>query len=262
MMKRSLNFTAILTITAIVISGCATVDPIPAEKFNQMKRVGVVSQTADILNKKYIGITVFGNKTESQNILSWDIDSSYERQISKAVRDIFKAEAISIQEKDAGFQKVNSLNGPYDAQAFWGPNFDAIKEATLRACQAHALDSIVVAARWKIEDVIGGTNQSVEGVGIYSRRSGSKAHVFAKVGVMDCKTGKPLTVANLLHPETDKEKSFRARLVVTAANTEIANKPISEWSDLEKENLRRQFVEMPGQAWEATLMRMVPKVAQ
>ena len=239
-------------------AGCAPVQTLPREAISQLKRVGVVSQTGDSLYKQYVGVTVFGNERDPQDISAWRLDEIYEEQLAAAVKTVFKAEALILPQYRPQFGEVNSLNGPYNAIAFWGPNFDKVADPTRRACQEQVLDAVLVVARWQTNDILGGTNQKVEGVGVYARRGYAVAHVLSKIGFMDCRSGKVLTVGPLNKPSTRQSDNYRDRAVTAAIDTDVAAKAYSTWSQAERDDLRRLLTELPTDAWESTLRSMLP----
>ena len=209
------------------------------------------------MNKQYIGLTAFGNVGESVRIPEWNLDATYEEQLAKAVQSVFKADTIMLSRFRADFAEVNSLNGPYNAPAFWGPNFSKIEEGTRKACQANGLDAVVVVARWKTRDLLGGTNQPVEGVGIYSRRSESVVHALSKIGYMDCKSGKALAIASLFKESSSGANSFGARVPTAPIPAELATKAYSNWTPEEKERVRNALSALPTSAWTPTLQGML-----
>ena len=241
-----------------ILASCATDQPLPKETISQLKRVGVVSQTSDSLYRQYVGVTVFGNELDVEDISAWNLDEIYEEQLATAVRGVFKSEALVLTQYRSQFGDVNSLNGPYSAPAFWGPNFDKIGDVTRRVCQEQALDAVIVVARWQSADILGGTNQKVEGVGVYARRGNAKAHVLSEIGFMECKSGKVLTVGRLIKPTAGHSDSFRERVVTAPFDPAVAAKPYSTWSQAEKDRLKQILSELPTDAWEPTLRSMLP----
>lgn len=249
---------SLLLLPVFLITACATVGKtIPREDLDQLKRVGVVSHTGDTLYKQYIGFTVFGNKRDPQDIAEWKLDELYTEQLADAVKAVFKAEPVALVRHRQEFAEVNSLNGPWNAIAFWGPNFEKIGEATRRLCGEQKLDAILVVSRWQSEDILGGTNQKVEGVGVYARGGVAMAHVLSKVGFMDCKSGKPLAVGRLMKAPTATNEEFWRLLVTAPLDRAVAAKPYAQWSQTDKDSLRALVSTLPKDAWEATLRAMV-----
>jgi hypothetical protein len=253
---KSLSRFFLLVLTAL-LTACATVQPLPKEVVAKLQRVGVVSHTGGTLYKQYIGVTVFGNEKDTQEIGSWRLDEVYEKQVAEAVQRVFAAQPLVLAAYRDDFAAVNSLNGPYSAEAFWGPNFEKIAAATRRACTEQDLDAVVVLARWQSTDLVGATNQKVEGTGVYARRTFAYAYVMSKIGFLDCASGKPLSVGLLLKPGTSPH-NIGGGVVRASFSPDVAGKPLSTWSAPEREELRNILSELPREAWEATLRGMLP----
>jgi len=244
---------------AVLVSGCTTTLPtIPKDTVGQLKRVGVVSQAADQVSRKYVGMTVFGNEQDQRAIGDWNLDAEYENQLSQAVSEVLHAQAVSMDAGRAAFVKVNSLNGPYSAAAFWGPNFDVIADPVKAACQEKLLDAIVVVGRTNAMDFFGKTNQAIEGLGVYGRRGvGGRVHMLAKLGIMDCKTAKPLAT-RWLQRKGEQGAPADSRIPTAVIDTNLTSKPLAQWTDAESRQLRDQLASLPASAWKDTLREMLP----
>ena len=217
---------------ALYLSGCANKNTLPSNALDQFKKIGVVSHTAETLHKLNIGMSVFGNNYDHQDISEWKIDETYEIQLASEIEAILKVESVIIGDH-LDFSQVNSLDGPYSAPAFWGPNFDAIKNVTLTACQENKLDALFIVARYQGSDFIGITNQKIEGAGIYTRRKTTLVHLLSKIGVMDCKLGKVIAVTRLINDSTAKQSVLNQNPAVII-NRNLAQKAYSEWNKKEK----------------------------
>lgn len=255
-MKKAIRFFTLIPIS--ILAACATQQPLPKAIFADAKRVGVVSYIGDTLNKQYIGFTVFNNERDTQNVSEWNLDTEYEKQLANAVRIVFGAEAIPLSESRSKYFEVNSLNGPYSAPAFWGPNFEKVSDVAKHSCQIYRLDAILIAAKWKSEDILGRTNQSIEGVGIYGRRGNAVIHVFAKVGYFDCKSGKTINVARVLKALISDTVSSKPGLVTASIDSELASKPYAQWTSSEKQSVAKTIENLPDTAWISTLRGLVP----
>ena len=114
---------------------------------------------------------------------------------------------------------------------FSGPNWQNIEASAKAACQKESLDALFVVTRLKASDIFGGTNQRLVGIGIYSRGGTALLHVLAGVGLLDCKTGKPL-----------------GQRVITQSlplQDELARAPIPSWSADSEDRIHRQLVDLP-----------------
>jgi hypothetical protein len=242
----------------ILLAACGTAQKLPADTAGPSKRIGVVSQIGDSLNKQFIGVTVFGNTRDRQDISTWKLDALYEEQLADAVKTAFKAETVLLSDVRAEFAGVNSLTGPWSAPAFWGPNFEVIADITKRTCQAKGLDAIVVVAKWTSQDILSGTNQVLEGVGIFGRRGIATAHVLAKLGYMDCRSGKAMAESRVLKAATATNSSFAKRVVASPLDAEFGESPYTTWTRADKARIWEVFGSLPSSAWLPTLQEMLP----
>jgi len=107
---------------------------IPDEVAPRINRVAVVSMTAKSFARQYTGLTVLGNEKEEINISDWKIDAQDEEQIRGQLKSDYGFSVVAAAYSETSFAHVNDLNGPWDAPAFWGPNWGAIEAATKRYC--------------------------------------------------------------------------------------------------------------------------------
>jgi hypothetical protein len=239
--------TALLSITVVALVGCATPTPreVPASAVQGIKRFGVVSVAGSEFTRQYVGVTVFGNELEVKDIRGWGLNKEYEDQLGAAAeRALGTATYISGTYSTTDFMKVNDPNGPWDAPAFSGPNWDGIEAAAKAACQKDSLDALFVMTRRKSGDIFGGTNQRVIGVGAYSRRDRSLLHFLSVVGLVDCKTGKPLAERYITQTIDLPE--------------ELARTPIPQWRAESEESVREKLIKLPPVLWESTLRNLLP----
>ncbi len=102
-------------------------------------------------------------------------------------------------------------------------------------------------------DIFGGTNQSVGG-GIYSRRGVNILHGLVVVGLLDCKTGKPLASTGLTRVLSNGKMAFPTK----ALPEELARTKVAGWTPEVEQQLKQMVVTLPGQAWVDTLRKMAP----
>jgi hypothetical protein len=248
---------SLLVVVALFV-GCATPLPtVPSETLSRLKRVGVVSVAANKFTRQYVGVTVFGNELEAKPISDWDINSNYEAQIAIAVESVLGANAIRANYSAEQFSHVNDVNGPWDARAFMGPNWGAIEEASRNFCSANSLDALVVAGRIKTDDMFGGTNQLVEGAGIYSRRDIDLLHVLSVVGLIDCKSGKPLATRALMRRAPGSHIDSKVFFPLQKLPSEIARMRIADWTPAIEAQIKQTLISLPGTGWADTLRLML-----
>ena len=258
-MKHSIKNLAIV-LTTLLLSACATQEiTISSEIAKRLNRVGIVSVTANTFTRQHVGFTVFGNEFEQKQLTDWDMNSQYESQLAKAVESVLGAKAVRATYAAADFSRVNELNGPWNAPAFWGPNWTAIEGATRTFCAANDLDAVVVAGRFKTSDIFGGSNQSVEGLGIYSGRGGDLLHLLTVLGLIDCKTAKPLASRLVFRSRPGAEEKARKFFPAIELPSEVTRMKMSEWTPGTEEKLKQLVVSLPGPAWAETLKLIAPQ---
>jgi hypothetical protein len=247
------------TLIAIALTGCATAPrTIAPDVAAGIKRLGVVSVTADEFTRLYVGVTVFGNEREKKAIAAWNLDKAYEEQIGAAAEQVFGATVVKAAYPVADFARVNALKNGWDAPAYWGPHWDVIEAPVRDWCAANRMDAVLVAAQQKALDPFAGTNQAVAGAGVYSARmmGPSVLHLLSTLSLLDCKTGKVLVTRGLYKSE---EGRHRDRLVSLPLPTEVTRMPIPEWTPEVESRLRQDLVDLPRSAWTSTLRAMVSK---
>lgn len=251
-----------IALAAAAIAGCATQPtPLGTELASKLKRVSVVSMVARSFTRQYTGLTVFGNEAEEMDISDWKIDEQYEEQIGQALESRFGMTVVRAPYSSAEFSRVNDLNGPWDAPAFWGPNWAAIESATKRYCADNSLDAVLVMAKSKTGDFLAQTNQSFGGAGIYARGPVHKVavmHLISKMALLDCATGKPLAI----RPLAKKQSGFPSEIVqsqpLSFRDSNESRIPIGQWAPEYRQRIRSELAKLPREAIAETLKSILP----
>lgn len=253
-MKRFFTLGALL-ITA-VLAGCASApQTIAPDVAAGIKRLGVVSVTADEFTRQYVGVTMFGNEREKKSIATWNLDKAYVEQIGAAAEKVFGATVVKAAYPVADFARVNAHKNGWDAPAYWGPHWEVIETPVRDWCAANRLDAVLVAAQQRDLDPFSGTNQAVSGAGVYSARMGASVlHLLSNLSLLDCKTGKVLVTRWLYKSQDGK---YRDRLVSSPLPTEVSRMPIPEWTPEIESRMRQDLLDLPKAAWTSTLRAMV-----
>lgn len=245
---------------SLTVAGCATSPvTITQETASRIHRVGVVSFAAKTFTRQYTGLTVFGNEKESKDISDWNVDKEYEAQIANETQRTLGLSVVIAPYSADEFSHVNDLNGPWEAPAYWGPNWDAIANATKTYCSTNSLDAVFVLAKSMTGDFLAGTNQYFGGTGIYVRGPGdgvSVIHLIAKLALLDCNTAKPIAIRIVASNQGDMPGAIVRSAPLASLPPEISRKPIPEWTEAQKQRLQAELVALPAQAWAATLNSM------
>ncbi|MBI2308390.1 MAG: hypothetical protein HYU78_13890 [Rhodocyclales bacterium] len=247
---------------ALSLVGCATQQvPIANDVASRINRVAVVSMTAKSFTRQHTGLTVFGNEKEEIDITDWKIDEQYEEQIRERLSSHFGLTAVAAPYPAPEFNRVNDLNGPWDAPAFWGPNWEAIESATKKYCTTNSLDAVVVLAKAKTDDFLSGTNQFFGGAGIYSRGPMGKTsmmHLLAKAALLDCATAKPLAIRPLAARQSGLHREIMRSSPLLPLDFEESRMSMQQWSPEQKLRMQTSLAKLPQQAIAETLRSMLP----
>src|SRR5207247_9632242 len=66
----------------VVLAACATTqERVSTDALAKIKKVAVMSLTANEFHRQYTGFTVFGNESEMQDISAWRVDDEFEKRI-------------------------------------------------------------------------------------------------------------------------------------------------------------------------------------
>jgi hypothetical protein len=250
-----LKSAAVIAAIAFIVTGCAsTPQPPLAENVRAgLKRVAVISTTGKTFTRQYTGLTVFNNEKEEIDVTDWRIDEQYEEELRGVLEKEFGVTVVRAPYPVTEFLHVNDLNGAWDAPVNWGPNWDKITAVTQSYCTANALDGLLVLARSKTSDYIAGTNQSFGGIGIYGRgpaKTSAVLHLVAKLGLLDCKTGKPLMVRYFA---TDQEYFTQRAAPLATLPPELGTTPIASWTTDQRQLIRDEIRGLPFVAVRSTL---------
>ena len=241
----------------LAAAGCSSVPHQISGQALGGKRIGVVSVAAQSLTRRHVGLTVFGNEEESLDISSWNVDATYEQRLAEALSAL-GYDVVRQAYSAVDFLRIRELNGPYDAPAFRGPNWKATETAIRRYCAGGGVDLIAMAYSIQSSDVIGNSNQWLDGAGVYTSGIGSNTrlsylHLLADVALIDCASARPLA-SRRLSPVRGRTFVDSVRNPVTKElDPAISRKPLAELSAVELETLRRGLGEMAADAWAPTV---------
>lgn len=242
--------------------GCAAPPPkLPQEQVAGLRRVAVVSRTADVFTRQYTGMTVFNNQLDRRNVADWRLDKTYEAQIGSELQGGYGMTVVDAPYDPVAFEHVNDLNGPWSAPAFLGSNWGAIEATTRAYCTANNLDAVVVVAKMHTNDVLAGTNQSYGGLGLYARGPGMRVavlHLFAKMALLDCRTGKPLAERVVSRNQAGLYGDQVRSAPLQQAPEDLVFLPVGEWTDAQATQVKTAMTELPAGVWAPTLRSILP----
>jgi len=248
----ALSSKAILYLAAACLAGCASTSKPLSETASSFKKIGVVSVAANDFSRRHVGVTVFGNEFEKKDISGWGVNKAYEAQLATAVEKVFGALAVQAPYAAAEFSRLN--------ESGW----EAIESVAKAYCASAGVDAIVVAAPRKTGDIYAKTNQRLEGVGIYTRLSHGHLHVLAVVGLLDCRTGKPVATANLARRSIESQNGFpiiASDIPTTAIPKMIGRAKMSDWTQGDEQSVRRIVIELPERFWAEAMKEMLSPIS-
>ncbi len=217
--------------------------------------------TAQQFTRQYVGLTVFGNEMESMDVADWRIDAHYEHRLGTMLGDDYGLQVVPAAYSTVDFGHVNDLKGPWNAPAFWGPNWEKIEPATLKYCADNSLDAVLVLAKTKHTDFLFGTNQDIDGAGVYGRGPVAKQaflHLMSKLALLDCKTAKPLAVRYLSDVQSGLPGTILHAAPTQPFDFEESRLPWAQWSEEQKQAVRARLTNLPDHAFAVTLLSILP----
>jgi len=122
-------------------------------------------------------------------------------------------------------------------------------------CEANTLDAIIFVTRERGVDFIGGSNQRVDGAGIYSRGRINKLYLLARMDLFDCGIAKPLILRHLFVSSGTRSERKRPTLDLPE---NLARKPVSQWTAEDEERLRKELIALPDRGWPESLKDFFP----
>jgi hypothetical protein len=213
------------------------------------QNIGVISVVAKDFRQSYVGLTVFNNHMESNDISDWKVDDGYEDQVSKIINDETNYKAEPIHGAKATLFRVNDTEGLWKSRnPQWG---EIASELRSMAAERH-LDAFVVIAGTYIND---NTQASYPGVGVYAWRRESILYINAEIALIDGKSGK-VVATNKLGMGKPKHGILSLDISMAPRTTlpgYFAKKAFGELDSDSLKACRNELIELPVRAWPITL---------
>lgn len=252
----SIQLASALLVTVLVTSCATPQTPISAADSVRMRKVSTISVAAKSFSRQFVGYTVFNNESEIQDISGWKIDANIENNINSELNNKYSINSIRTQYSNEEFEHVNDLNGPWDAPAFWGPNWDKIAPSVKVHCEKNSLDGLIVVAKSKKADFLAGSNQSLSGAGIFTRGGyyqKAYIHFIAKIALYDCTSAKPIAIRDLSTQQSGHPGEILRSSPVQAMNFEQSRIPLAKQSQDNAVYVKSQLVSLSIIAVPATI---------
>ena len=257
----------------VFLAGCATMPGIGPDKLGKIKKVGVLSMTAQKFYRTYVGTTVFNNEYEQHDITDWKVDDEYEAQMQNALAKLALFDIVRIpcnrtdlyntmydRSKDTWFSKFNDQLRTVN----WSITADNIKAFA----KDNALDAVIMVSERKDSDFLAGTTLQIQGAGFYARglvsfTLVSVLHLLANVDVIDGQTGERLASRNLSREYRPSGLGDRLLGNYPRSITPLIDVPekqsrakFNDFGEQELAEIRATLIALPKDAWEPTFREL------
>ena len=215
---------------------------------SRIKRIGVISVVGDRLYQRRLGVTVFGNESENQDVADWGLDAVWEAKIKEEAAAFGDFEFI-----DLTVDKTPLL-AAYPKDNAWPRQWRvlSVKKSApylLKIAAENNIDAIIVLGSFGydvVEDRV-----AMEGLGMFHMKSlggvSTVYHLISQLSLIDGATGKPLE-QKTLSVGSHWVKGYGG-YPVAEAPVEFNGRNFSEYSEDEKLVLRNTLAALPDDAW-------------
>lgn len=174
----------------IALAGCDHTPRVAPERLASVRSVGIISAMPEEATVQIVGITAFGNSRQPVSIADWGINDRLTRELREHLDRRFAVREIS-------YDRSNIIARSEPAFTFSPSPLPAL---VAELAKANPADIYLVIARAAWEDPIGGSNQTVEGIGVYRRaqlvrEARVAAFAFYRLTVFDGRTFERLASA-------------------------------------------------------------------
>lgn len=248
------------------LTACGTtprsVDQVDSRK---IVRAGVVSVLAHEFNWQYVGLTVFNNEYQTSNIQEWSLDADYEEHVRSALKKLKGIDAPDVTIPRHSFLKLYEYKTNSSINYF-SHSWESISKPAMDLCSSSGLDHLFVIASNQARDSLGGTNQTLTGVGMYSRGLppiGTKSflYVSAKIALLDCRNGSLIALRDVSRRQSNLPINLPPSdpsLPFMTFHKTLSKKPFEQWSEQEKVIAQNALKDLPLAALWATVNAMIP----
>ncbi len=247
----------------VVLAACATTqERVSTDALAKIKKVAVMSLTANEFHRQYTGFTVFGNESEMQDISAWKVDDEYETQIRSVLSKVARFDVIQVPYERKDFYSVYDINGPWDAPAYRTPKWTAVEEKLKAYSTKNSVDGIILILKRESNDFLASTNQYFRGAGFYVRGLGnttgvSVLHLLSSVVLVDGQTGKPLATRILARSHEGWPGTVARAAPMMSIAPVISRAKLAELSQETITDVRAKLIDLPKDAWEPTLKALL-----
>ncbi|HTQ12504.1 MAG TPA: hypothetical protein VMH86_01410 [Rhizomicrobium sp.] len=249
---RMKTWIALIQAAMISMLLCATADAAPVEtkKMSEVHTVAIIAALGNEAKYQRVGIMVFGNESGPVDISQWGLDDILAGEMTAALQDHYKVKTADFDHN--AFATANEDDGNWFSS---NPTlYDLIVQRNDRAL----VDAYIVVVRGGLQDVIGGTNQPLIGLGMYRHPFGLSGHVVADyaifdVYVVDSYTCKEIARSQLILGE---DQSDNPEPPIRQASESDFPENYSDLTDTQRNDLRQTAIELLKAATRPTLSHL------
>jgi hypothetical protein len=242
---------------ALIVSGCASWRaPSAIPKTTQIKKAAVVSVAAGTFKRAYAGLTVFNNQAETISIADWQVDQSLEASARKVLGSV-GIQTVEATDRPASLAQLDG-NGKHGGPKDWAANEMPLQQY----CRQLGVDALLIISGASRSDFMTGSNQFIDGTGIFARGgmvAAAALHLVADVSVVDCSTGKPLAKHLLSYATTTNYLSEDPSIPMVRMDMDEAKTPIKDWTPEQKSKYQSQLKTLPEEAMRVTVLGLLNK---
>ncbi len=194
-----------IALTMLVLGGC--VQTITPQQTSQIKSLAIITGFGEQIELNFVGFTVFTNRANKANV-DWQIDRHFKQRTQAELGSRFQFREIAYNPATIR-QEPMSIFGADPAIAL-----------VRSVARPGVADAILYYGPARFDDTLGGSNQSVEGLGLYARSAfgfGTRTTVAFtawRAVLFDGSTLQPIGEARALFPTqmSFPMMTFRSRI--------------------------------------------------
>ena len=242
----------IAAISIVMVAACATTPTsLDITDADRIQSVGIISIAGSRFYDEQLGITVFGNDLKLHTITAWGLDQAWEEKLTATVAQNTNYDAsllkVDRQPLLKIYEKPESIFAQYNSA-----DFTQIADELVAISTANNVDALLVLTTGAAE--IAGTNQVLEGLGLFSTRSllGLKPptylYMIGVLSLVDGQTGEVL----VSRPLNEKQTGWFGGGPYSIYHEMPKERKSKRFQDFTEEDiayLKTQYIELLEAAW-------------
>jgi hypothetical protein len=218
-------------------------------------RVGVISMVAGRFDQSHVGITVFNNHIESNDISSWHVDDAYEIQLGALLSRIYSCTVIPIPESRSRLDKIAH---DHDSFMYSEPDWKSMASSLRELASASNVDALLIVAGKDNSNYIEGRTipeSGRHGVGAHTWKRGAMIYLNAILLLIDGETGQVVKSSVVRIGEGTRSIFKIDTPILPRRNIAgyFSRTPFREFDEESLRICRQSLIDLPESAWIYTL---------